>query len=282
MDNKILLFLLLTFFNSNAQEKVEILVSNRNYISGIANVGDTINISINNDYIKEYSKTIVEKDNGKFRIDYEKKLDDNIKFITLWSTKNNSLLKYQVINVINEEEAYELLSNINLQDYTSKKITQKNLSSLSNHKVSIISTNFSIPVARLNFTKNTTEKLGDVSLFNSLGAGVGYCWGTLTNTYDENKKIANQDFKNTFGLHLGILFSVDNGEDKRNIFAPVFNISILDFQLGYGYELGTINTNHTRSFITLSYAIPLHKLSKTGFWVHKASKSYWNQIENNS
>ena len=63
---------------------------------------------------------------------------------------------------------------------------------------------------------------------------------TLRETRDENSNIINQEFISTIGLHLGFLFSASTGEDNRNVFAPTFNLSLLDFQLGLGYELGTL------------------------------------------
>jgi hypothetical protein len=80
-------------------------------------------------------------------------------------------------------------------------------------------------------------------------------------------EITNETFSNTFGAHLGVLYSSSAGDEKRNVFAPVLSLSTLDFQLGIGYEAGTVSENQKRAFFTVSYAIPLYKLVKTGYRV---------------
>lgn len=131
----------------------------------------------------------------------------------------------------------------------------------------ILTTNFSIPVVRFNFIDNDDDvnAKGNVSLFNSVGAGFGWNYGEKKEI-TENGSVISEDFKNIFGIHIGALFSRD---DNENVFAPVLNVGILDFQLGVGYELGTIDANAKRTFITISYAIPLYKLTRTGYFTLK-------------
>jgi hypothetical protein len=128
------------------------------------------------------------------------------------------------------------------------------------YKATIWNTNFSIPIARFNFTKNDdNNKFGDVQMFNSIGAGFGKSWGTMTDFRDEKGDLENSDFANSFSIHGGFLFSAGN---EQNVFAPVLTFGILDFQLGFGVELGTIKADQERAFLTLGYAIPLYKLTK--------------------
>jgi hypothetical protein len=128
------------------------------------------------------------------------------------------------------------------------------------YKATIWNTNFSIPIARFNFTKNDdNNKFGDVQMFNSIGAGFGKSWGTMTDFRDEKGDLENSDFANSFSIHGGFLFSAGN---EQNVFAPVLTFGFLDFQLGFGVELGTIKADQERAFLTLGYAIPLYKLTK--------------------
>lgn len=137
------------------------------------------------------------------------------------------------------------------------------------YKATMFNTNFSIPIARFNLVRHDNSKQGDVILFNSIGAGIGLSSGRYEVTRDDTGDIVDEEFSNTFGLHFGVLFSSGTGEDKKNVFAPVLNLGMLDFQLGVGYELGSLATNQRPFFYTVSYAIPLHKLVK------KAFRIYW-------
>lgn len=147
-----------------------------------------------------------------------------------------------------------------------------------NYFANVLTTNFSVPLARFNFTKSVPvdatnpepqTKNGEITLFNSIGAGISYNYGVYRATTNGQREVVNEEFSNIIGAQIGFLFSAGTGEDTKNVFAPVVNLVILDFQVGLGYELGTVNTNQKRTFLTLSYAIPLYKLSKTGFYMLK-------------
>lgn len=138
------------------------------------------------------------------------------------------------------------------------------------YKATIWNTNFSIPIARFNFTKNDdNNKFGDIQMFNSIGAGFGKSWGTMTDFRDENGDLENSDFANSFSIHGGFLFSAGN---EQNVFAPVLTFGLLDFQLGFGVELGTIQEDQERVFLTLGYAIPLYKLTKGKYLFSKKGR----------
>lgn len=138
------------------------------------------------------------------------------------------------------------------------------------YKATIWNTNFSIPIARFNFTKDNDTKFGDIQMFNSIGAGFGKSWGTMTDYRDENGDLENSDFVNSFSIHGGFLFSA--GTEDNNVFAPVLTIGVLDFQLGFGVELGTIKEDQERVFLTLGYAIPLYKLTKGKYLFSKKGR----------
>lgn len=152
-----------------------------------------------------------------------------------------------------------LLNNLAKKRFKNTKIT---------YNAKILNTNFSIPIARFNFSKNDSINKGNIQLFNSIGAGFGVSWGSMTDYRDENGELENSDFANTFSIHGGVLFSAGN---NNNVFAPILSLGILDFQLGLGYELGDISENQRRGFVTIGYAIPLYKLTKGKYWFIKKS-----------
>lgn len=147
------------------------------------------------------------------------------------------------------------------------------------YKAQVISTNFTIPIIRFNIidkksTGAPTDRKGNVSFFNSIGAGIGYYWGRITDVTDKDGKVINSEMNNTFGVQLGFLFAANSsGSNNSNIFALTAGISLLNFQLGYGYEFGTIGANDKRGFMTLAYGIPVSKLIKGGFYTVKKSSA---------
>lgn len=148
------------------------------------------------------------------------------------------------------------------------------------YKTTIINTNFTVPIARFNFTKHSDEtpendsKVGDILLFNSIGCGIGISWGELTRTTNDKSEVINTEFVNSIGIHLGVLFSAGSGTDPKNVFAPTLSLSMLDFQIGIGYELGTVAEGLKKQFVTVAYAIPLSKLIKGKYYVLYGSKGY--------
>lgn len=136
----------------------------------------------------------------------------------------------------------------------------------------LLNTGFVVPIVRFNSVSNDVTKKGDVSLFNSIGAGIGIGWGSLEVTADKEGDAINSTMHNIIGLQAGFLFSADTNKDATNIFALTAGLTVLDFQLGYGYEFGTVKDNQKRGFITIAYSIPLSKLIRGGFYVFKATK----------
>lgn len=144
-------------------------------------------------------------------------------------------------------------------------------STIATYKRTIVTTNFTIPVARFDINKpqyDTTGNLigdakGNISLFSSFGFGVGICGGRSEITRDSNGVIIDDSFSNTIGLYLGILYQAGTGENPRNVFAPTLSLSVLDIQLGVGYDYGKVPITQERAFVTVSYGIPLYKLFRT-------------------
>jgi hypothetical protein len=138
------------------------------------------------------------------------------------------------------------------------------------YKATVLNSNFTVPLIRFNRINNDNTQKGSVSFFNAIGAGIGISWGELSVTTDnsEGAQVINSEMNNTVGIQLGCLFAANtNSENQQNIFAPTFSVSVLNFQLGYGYELGTVSENQKRGFVTIAYSIPLSKLIKGGFYI---------------
>ena len=163
------------------------------------------------------------------------------------------------------------------QSSKSSIVTKQNYSSFANmqssatkeYNAQVLSTNFTVPIARFNFIKQSegVTKKGNITFFSSVGAGISYGFGRLYETRDENTKIINREFNNIVGAQIGFLFSAQTGENPTNLFAVSLGLNVLDFQIGYGYELGTITNDQKRGFLTIAYSIPLSKLTKGGFFI---------------
>ncbi|HYG49570.1 MAG TPA: hypothetical protein VD905_01655 [Flavobacteriales bacterium] len=136
---------------------------------------------------------------------------------------------------------------------------------------------FNLPVLRFNINSFTgsVKDIGTLEYFNSLGAGIAFSFGKinvksengspLEQSFDRNKTIT---MKNIYGASLGVLFSKsDSIGGSRIIIAPNLNFQALDFQIGAGYELGTVTNTAHRWFFTLSYGIPLSKFANTGSYL---------------
>lgn len=139
------------------------------------------------------------------------------------------------------------------------------------YKAHVISSNFTVPILRFNSIDQGVpgapqDKKGSVAFFNSIGAGIGYYYGDLTEI-KEDKKVISTEMDNLFGVQTGFLFSANSSEGSNsNVFAWTISVSILNFQIGYGYEFGTLNSYEKRSFFTLAYGIPISKLLRGGFY----------------
>lgn len=266
MKFSILLALMLFWMNSIAQDGPSINLSTTKLIQGFSNRYDTIKVSIDTDFKEEFSKVITDKD-GNFKISYPVDLLATVKSVIVWKVdKDGNHSEPMAVPVLSSAEAIEALTKPVTNPFLKKRIT----GNVHSYKATILNTNFSIPLARFNFSSGEDSKKGNILLFNSIGAGFGISWGEMTEIKDDSNKVLNQSFKNTFAIHAGVLFSAGTGEEDKNVFAPIINFSALDFQLGLGYELGTISEHQKRPFVTVSYSIPLYKLTNTGFYIWKS------------
>jgi hypothetical protein len=153
------------------------------------------------------------------------------------------------------------------------------------YNVRVLNTNFSLPILRFNTANKDSSggnPIGNVSFFNSIGAGISFNWSKLKIvTNKQTKEEVSNEMSNIFGIQLGVLFSSNSSSGANsNIFAPTLSVSVLDFQVGYGYELGTINLSQKRGFFTISYGIPLYKLTSKGSFI--ISKKESSEANNNN
>lgn len=197
------------------------------------------------------------------------------------------VLKVRNLDNVTEETRKGLQSDrsIVLDKHAQYLLTEDSKGVFKNSKIeyraTIINSHFTIPVVRFNQVKDDPSKEGNIQLFNSIGAGISYSAGRLIDIRDSNGELIDTEFNNSWGLSLGVLFSAGsaNGVD-RNVFAPMASFNLLDFQIGYGVELGTRAANQKRGFFTIAYSIPLYKLTKGKFRIIKKGKIINDVIEN--
>ena len=138
-----------------------------------------------------------------------------------------------------------------------------------------LNSNFILPAVMYHFNSNKAVD-GTFSYFNSAGAGVGLSWGRIKFSSKNDNKITDTTFsedidiemKNVFSFNFGFLFSSQELEGETvQLFAPTLSFGLLDFQLGIGYDLGNVSGESSRWFTSVSYNIPLSKLSDKGSYV---------------
>ncbi|MFD2603175.1 hypothetical protein [Flavobacterium suzhouense] len=272
MKTKLFFLLFLICFGLSAQTLPNIESLSGTSISGTGKVGTTVRIDTNND--GDYSDvSVVVDDKGFFRHTFATVLAvGSVIRIKSSIVKNGKANESKPLTLIIQDKnslgVVPTASSMAVEFLNKKNEALKN--SILIYKATISNTNFSIPIARFNFNDTSTDNaLGNVTLFTSIGAGVGLSWGRMEITRDDTGQITNEEYSNTIGFHIGVLFSSGTGEDTKNVFAPTLNMALLDFQIGLGYELGTVGDNQSRTFLTVSYAIPLYKLVRKGYRVWK-------------
>lgn len=268
------------------QEKPNVTFVSTTNVVGTCNNGSTVSVSyrIKKDpastdtiTIPKIDTTLVKIDN-KFNLKFSHPRDVK-QIVSVWSDKNTkssnyivedeiSIVKKLTENATKSESSYigELEA---INEFNAEKQALKNTTLV--YSSTVISTNFSIPLVRFNFVEGDGQKQGDILLFNSIGAGIGIYGGRLERTRDKDGDIINEEFSNRLGASIGAIFSAGTGDDVKNVFAPVLNVALLDFQIGFGVELGQLAPNQKREFVTLSYSIPLYKLLKKSYylWLNK-------------
>lgn len=147
-------------------------------------------------------------------------------------------------------------------------------SSSQEFRVTALNANFIAPTVRVNFFDlpdgNSEAK---VSAFNLIGAGISLGGGRLFTTTDENFNIKAKKFKNTFAIQAGVMYSILNtSEQNTNVFATVFGISVLNFNVSVGREFGTLATGQKKVFTTISYNLPLSEIGVNSIYLLRGKK----------
>lgn len=144
---------------------------------------------------------------------------------------------------------------------------------------------FNIPILRYNILsfKGDGDKIGTLESFNSVGAGISISFGNIrvNSNWENDTDIETEiEMKNIIGFSLGFLFSkTDSIGGARIIFSPTMGVQILDFQIGTGYELGTVENKAHRWLFTISYGIPLSKLTDKGSYLITSPQKF-KQLKN--
>ena len=145
----------------------------------------------------------------------------------------------------------------------------------------VLHTNLNLPAAKFHLANKIAEDdpIGHLELFSSYGVGLSLNYGTVTFVRDiDNDKILPNEtkFANIFGFQCGLLFSSkinDNNPTNFNNLSVYSGINLLDLQMGVGYELGSRIENSTGWFVSLSYGIPLHTISRKAAYIFDKKKA---------
>jgi len=158
------------------------------------------------------------------------------------------------------------------------------------YSANVLNTNFIVPLVRINMLsnnpQNATNSNVSTSYFNSVGAGVNYSWGELDETLDKNGNTASADYYNHYGIHAGFIFAANTAAGSSTttsastsntttqsgtIFAVVAAFTFYNFQVGTGYDFGSVPVGQKRLFFTLNYAIPVTTFVAGGYKIIKAT-----------
>ncbi len=139
----------------------------------------------------------------------------------------------------------------------------------------ILTSAINLPAAKFHLANKTVnpDVAGQLELFSAFGVGMSLNYGKTKFVKDlSTDQILNDktEFANLIGMQMGILYSskIDAfNQTNINDFSIFSGISILDFQLGIGYELGASHLETTGWFVSASYGIPIHKVTPTGFYI---------------
>lgn len=144
----------------------------------------------------------------------------------------------------------------------------------------LLNSGINLPAAKFHLTEQTIDddSKGFLELFSSFGVGLSINYGDAKFTQDlDNMSIIEDrtEFTNLIGLQCGVLFSSKVSEidqTQLNVFALYAGLNVLDLQIGGGREFGSRIENSNGWFLSVSYGIPIYKISGTGSYLFKKSK----------
>ncbi len=156
-----------------------------------------------------------------------------------------------------------------------KKEKEETVITISTKTAWLMSSNFSIPTVAFQPVlkefreKNNSAARGNLSFFNSIGAGISVSRANFKFITSKNETTGT-DINNQVGFQAGFLFGrTATGTEDKNRFALQMGISILDFQIGFGKEFISVPANFNSKFITISYGIPVTKFTRNTAFVFK-------------
>lgn len=148
----------------------------------------------------------------------------------------------------------------------------------------LLNSGINLPAAKFHLTEVTVddESKGFLELFSSFGVGLSINYGNaqFTRNLDNNSILEDRtEFTNLIGFQFGILYSSkvsDFDQSQINLFSVYSGLNILDLQIGGGFEFGSRIENSNGWFVSVSYGIPIYKISGSGSYLLKKKK---NKIE---
>ncbi len=142
----------------------------------------------------------------------------------------------------------------------------------------ILNSGINLPAVKFHLSQSSDpiESKGFLELFSSFGVGLGINYGQakFVKDVDLNRILENKtEFVNLIGFQFGVLYSSKVNEEEENSNTNYFSlyggINVLDLQIGGGKELGAKYQNSNGWFISLSYGIPIYKLTGGGAYLFK-------------
>lgn len=145
----------------------------------------------------------------------------------------------------------------------------------------LLNSGVNLPAAKFHLVETSLddESKGFLELFSSFGVGLSINFGDakFTRNLDNMSLIEDRtEFTNLVGFQCGILYSSkfsDLSQSQINIFSFYSGINVLDLQLGGGYEFGSRVANSNGWFVSVSYGIPIYKITGSGSYLFKSNKT---------
>lgn len=127
--------------------------------------------------------------------------------------------------------------------------------------VKILTPAIGIPALRVDMIKSGSKDAKvKISAFNSISIGLNLNMGRVISKSKDWDFQKEDKMTGVTGIGGGVLFAVDGKNNSGNVFAPYLSFNVLNIQLFYGYDLGNVTADLSRSFIGLSTGFSLSSL----------------------
>lgn len=139
----------------------------------------------------------------------------------------------------------------------------------------LLNSGINLPAAKFHLTEQVDEydSKGFLELFSSFGVGVSINFGSATFIRDLDKNSILEErteFSNLVGIQCGVLFSSKVSEldqSQINVFSFYSGLNVLDLQIGGGFEFGSRIEDSNGWFVSVSYGIPIYKITGAGSYL---------------